>query len=79
LTYIVGGSLDLVSGLVNTLSFLLEMKTKVLQKDHGAGLGVSASGLNLLADAVAQEKNFSEKVMENFEIKLEQSKYVQLH
>ncbi len=55
------------------------MKTKVLQKDHGAGLGVSTRGLNLLADAVAQEKNFSEKVMENFEIKLEQSILVQLH
>jgi hypothetical protein len=63
LTYIVGGSLNLVSGLVNTLSFLLEMKTKVLQKNNGSGLGVGARGLNLRADTVVQEKNFSEKVI----------------
>jgi hypothetical protein len=63
LTYIVGGSLNLVSGLVNTLSFLLEMKTKVLQKNNGSGLGVGARGLNLRSDTVVQEKNFSEKVI----------------
>ena len=57
-TYIVSTGFDLVSGLINTLSFFLQMITEVLKENDCSGCGVSAGGLHFLSDAVIEEKNF---------------------
>lgn len=66
LLHLFGVSLYFLALGVDSLAFLFEVETEVLEKDDGAGFRVGAGGLDVRADAVGQESYFSENAVVSY-------------